>query len=221
MRYLILAFVLLPSALTAQQPAAGSPEAFAGCYELDPDPWPPTVARSAVHAVPRRVVLDTVPATGPLGRGSYRVLPAPGAEPWAHEHAVWSPLPAAPDGFRILWTTGSAGVELRLGGRGEVLRGRAVAFTETAPERAAAEVAARRVEPCPVSTASTTEIAGLEARGTSTPRAPVAEEPVELPPAEPVALPPAEPPVSRAEEIAGYTIGGVMGWLLLHFVGIL
>lgn len=221
MRYLLLPLVLLPSALAAQQPGALSPEAFAGCYELAAEPWTPRIPGSPLYTVPRGVVLDTVPAEGPFGRASFRALPAPGAEPWEHEFAFWSPLPASPDGFRILWTSGTAGVEVRLGGRGEVLRGRAVAFTEADPERAAAEVTARRVDPCPVSTASATEIAGVEARGTPTPRAPVAGEPVEPPPPEPAALPPEEPPVSRAEEIAGYTIGGVMGWLLLHFVGIL
>jgi hypothetical protein len=212
----LLTLVLLPAALAAQRPL--SPRAVAGCYALVLDPWTPALPDTRYPTPPARIVLDTLPAEG---RGAFRVRPAPGTPPGPHGSASWAPLPASSDSLRILWSTGARGVEVRLRAAGGTLRGRAVAFTDEAPLRASAGAVARRLEGCTGALAAggtPTPIEGVEVRGKATERRP---DLAPAAPADPPAVQRVPLPVTRTEEIAAWTLGGLVAWILLHFTGIL
>lgn len=217
---LLPVLVLLPAALAAQQPGRGAPAAVAGCYTLTPGPWAPALPAAAAYTLPARVVLDTVPAEEV--RGSFRVLPAPGAG-GGHESATWSPLPFRPDSLRVRWTTGGAGVDARLQAAPGELRGRAVAFDTAGAERAVATLVARRDGGCGAGAAGATELGGLEARGVPEARAPEAlPQTPEAPAVEPGRVPAAPPPPpGLLEQVAGYTVGAAILWVVLNFVNVL
>lgn len=206
--------VLLPAQLAAQG-TPSSPRAVAGCYALSVGSWSPAPAPEPAVRIPPRIVLDTVRVVGT----AFRARPAPGPEGGAYTPGIWAPLGAG-DSLRIAWPAGGGGVEARLRVEGGTLRGRAAPLGGTAASPTA-EVTARRVEPCPVSTA--TEIAGLEARGASASRPPETgtATPADTPSVRAAAVPAEQRPPGRAERIAGWTLAGVLAWMLGHLVGIL
>ncbi|HEX8274834.1 MAG TPA: hypothetical protein VF615_19530 [Longimicrobiaceae bacterium] len=238
---LLPALALLPAALAAQQPAPNAPRSLAGCWALTPGPWTPALAASAAHTLPSRIALDTVAAEETTLRGSLRVRAVGGTAGTARHVASWSPLPFRRDSLRIRWSTVGAGVDARLRVvRSGELRGRATAFTVDAPGGAAtATLVARRVADCaappppvaaappaaaPAAAEGVTVVPGLEARGTRRGRDPDTrpERPRTPPVAEPEGLPrPPAPPIGRAEEVAGYVVGGAILWLLVHLAGVL
>ncbi|HEX2095201.1 MAG TPA: hypothetical protein VHG28_22585 [Longimicrobiaceae bacterium] len=211
MRRLVLLLALLPAPLAAQDPYVLAPGRVAGCYAVTLGPWTPAGAATAAHTPPRRFVLDTVAAPEAPAQNSLRVGSFPGDPAGPHRLAFWSPLPLRADSLRIVWSTGSEGVELRLQVRGDTLRGRATALVD-APGQArstpTARAVARRITPCDLSAESP---AVVTAPPGPAPREPADSVRPEIRPAAP----------DRSEQVVGYTLGGVLLWMLLHITGIL
>jgi hypothetical protein len=108
---------------------------------------------TALLAVPALVSLDTAAATAPgAAPGALRLSPAPGAAGSVHAVTTWSVIPGragtAPDSVRLLWSTGSSGVEARLARAGTGLRGVASTFWDSNRPLQHSTVRASRIR-CP------------------------------------------------------------------------
>jgi hypothetical protein len=93
-------------------------EKFIGCYRIEIGPWTPALGPSAQFHTPPSSFRLTGDSLASNRRGtSYAVTPA-----IRHEYsrgrgnASWSPADSA--GFRVLWSDGFTGAELRLFERG-------------------------------------------------------------------------------------------------------
>jgi hypothetical protein len=110
----IIVSALFPMESTAQDFSAR----FAGCYRIELGPWTPALASSAqFHTPPSRFRLLT-DSSSAYGRDSwYQVTPA-----IVHQYsrdrarAAWSVTDSS--GFRVLWSDGFTGADLRLFDRG-------------------------------------------------------------------------------------------------------
>ena len=117
---------LLASPAAAERDAAAV-SAFAGCYEIRLGAWTPALnlgADTVYVRPPRRIVLETLPATTPSDPSSLRVRPVldtPGPD-----KAGWLALGA--DSLRISWTTGLNGLTMRVRLENETLSGVATTF---------------------------------------------------------------------------------------------
>lgn len=204
--------LLLPAVLSAQEPPPGPSAAAAGCWALALGPWSPAAALSPAYSPPPRMVLDTVRAPELPWEEALQVRPMPGVPPTRHDVAYW--MPVGSDSVRVVWSTGFDGVALHLAVRGDTLRGRAVEFSDARdPEQPGptAAAAAVRISCAPAAEAPATPVAPAEPQ-VAAPAEPVPEE---------GPAPGEAPPRGSAEEVAGWTIGGVMLWMLAHLVGIL
>jgi hypothetical protein len=112
--------------------AAELPEGkVAGCYNLRLGAWSPKLdapyTDMRAFTPPSRVVLDTVVADEPMAYG-FAVRPASGVAPSVHRYAYWTPLTS--DSLRIVWSDGTAGIDLRAKRVRDGLRGTATTFTD-------------------------------------------------------------------------------------------
>ncbi|MEX1183346.1 MAG: hypothetical protein WEF86_08925 [Gemmatimonadota bacterium] len=118
---------------------------FVGCYDVDVGPWSPHEPSDSIYYMPpARMQLSLAVSSGGLLSQGYAVEPAPGAMPSIHRYSSWNA--AGPGALTMSWSTGFAGMHVRLSGR-DTLTGELRAFTDVVGvQRYTAGVRAVRVD---------------------------------------------------------------------------
>ena len=128
------------SVLAAAQTVSGQTDTtratarrFVGCYAVHLGAWnKPLKGNRPYHTPPDSVVLDSVLVDSPLGGPGFGLAPhIPILTRYHTVPARWWPIGS--DSVRLLWTSGFAGVTMRLAWGDSVLHGRAEAFTDVIP----------------------------------------------------------------------------------------
>ena len=158
---LALSEVVVTGADTERAGSESLPQRVAGCYVLRVGEWRPAPAAGTfTAAVPSRVALDAVGADVPVAAPGELALVVRERVPAASRdgaredsrdaavatarYAYWTPIGA--DSVRVVWSDGTAGVELRARLARRELRGTAATFSddERRPIRRAPVVARRQ-----------------------------------------------------------------------------
>jgi len=111
-RLACLAITALLTAAACRPPRETASVRLAGCYALRRTAWSPAPGGDSVYSLPPDTIRLATDSTS-VPEGWWRASPVI-AHPYVHSSAWASWQPTSPSSFRVVWSDGFTGAELRL-----------------------------------------------------------------------------------------------------------